>query len=110
AALPPDTPVEAVVIKFRDDVGARLTAAGKLTQKAVSAKSGMAPGIQADFASIEGKVAARGFAMRRHLAVQSEEALDQWTARARQRSQKALADLNSFYSIPLPPNSKYADI
>lgn len=110
AALPPETPVEAIVIKFRDDVRARLTAAGKLTQKADGAKVGVSAGIQSDFSSIEGKIASRGLKMRRHFDLENEDSLDQWIARARQRSQKALADLNSFYSIPLPANTKYADV
>jgi serine protease len=108
--LPPDTPVYAIVVKFHDDAGVRMGNAGRLTQKAVIAKGVPLGPLQASFSAIEAQARSRGLALKRHFDLQTEEALDLWVARGKDRSGRALADLNSFYSMPLPAGTRYSQV
>lgn len=107
---PPDTPVYAVVVKFNDSAGVRMGSGGRLTQKASIARGVSAASLQASFTAIEAQARSRGLALRRHFELQTEGELDRWVASGRERSGKALADLNSFYSIPLPQGTRYSQV
>lgn len=110
ANLPPDTPIEAIVIKFEDGAGVRLGAGGKLVQKASVAINAPQAALLASVTKIEALAKSNGLKVRRHFASVSEEALDQWTASGEKRGNTDLNDLNAFYSLKVAPGTRFSQV
>jgi hypothetical protein len=110
APLPPDTEIEAIVVKFRDEAGVRTDADGRLTQKASIAKGVPFGALQASIAAIEAQGKISGYRLRRHFAIHPEIELDEWIERGRRRSNLQLSDLNSFYSMKVAPGTRYSQV
>jgi subtilisin family serine protease len=109
APLPSDTPVHAIVVKFDDDAGVRMAPSGRLMQKPAIARGVSSASLQASFLAIEAQARSRGLALNRHFSLQSEDQLDRWVARGRERG-RILADLNSYYSLALPAGTRYSQV
>lgn len=110
-AKPGDAEVAQIIIKFADDAGIRASN-GRLIAGVRSARKPVVGGTEIlnSATQVDALRRQKGWNIKRHISTVPELDLDRLRAQGEARSGQALADLNAYFEITLPKNTRFKDI